>query len=82
MPTKMLAVAERLGAAGAQQLLQATAEQGDHFRHQADVVEDGDHRREEDDDRQHVESKDEAQLELGQIAKQEGDPPDRSRSRC
>ncbi len=65
---------EALGTAGAQQLLQTTAQQGDHPRHQADVVKNGDHRREEDDDRQHVKGKDEAQLELGQIAEQEGDP--------
>ncbi len=65
---------EALGAAGAQQFLQATTQQGDHPRHDANVVEDGDHRGEEDDDRQHVEGKDEAQLELGQIAEQEGDP--------
>ena len=38
------------------------------------MIEDGDHRREEDDDRQHVERKDEAQLELGQVPEQEGDP--------
>jgi hypothetical protein len=74
MPTKMLAVAEALGAAGAQQFLQAAAEQGDHFGHQADVIEDGDQRGEEDDHRQHVEGEDEAQLELGQIPEQEGNP--------
>ena len=43
-------------------------------RHDAYVVEDGDHRGEEDNDRQHVEREDEAQLELGQVAEQEGNP--------
>ena len=65
---------EALGTAGTQQLLQTAAQQGDDPRHQAYVIEDRDHRREEDDDRQHVEREDEAQFELGQIPEQEGDP--------